>query len=342
MSGAFAAVLDDLDRAALRLRRSWPRSGEHLLLDLDDLVSGERVAGQWFADPAVAATVTAATPGARGHGRVVLQPGGGDRKLTVLAPLLRRPGARLVAHRPERRAVVATGGGAQFVKVVPPRRLNQLRHTTRRAAGLPVRTPEVLDDAAPHLATRALPGTPLSELLSGPRCDEALHAVGSAVARLHAVTPPAGSSVHGPDDEAAVTGRWERWASAYGIRLPKAVDAPPPAAPGGLRLIHRDLHDGQLLLEAGADGRFTDNGVGLLDFDLMAAGDPALDLANLVEHLHLRRRQGVLADAGSAVEALLSGYRPDHAVTSRIAGYRALAARRLAVVYAFRAPDLVT
>ena len=74
----------------------------------------------------------------------------------------------------------------------------------------------------------------------------------------------------------------------------------------------------------------------------MAAGDPALDLANLIEHLLLRRRQGVLADPASAVQALLSGYRPDEDVSSRVDSYRALAARRLAVVYAFRAPNLVT
>ena len=109
-----------------------------------------------------------------------------------------------------------------------------------------------------------------------------------------------------------------------------------------LRLIHRDLHDGPFLLATDAAGDFTDNGVGLLDFDLMAAGDPALDLANLVEHLLLRRRQGVLADAESAVEALLTGYQPDKDTTSRVATYRALAARRLAAVYAFRAPNLVT
>jgi aminoglycoside phosphotransferase (APT) family kinase protein len=223
-----------------------------------------------------------------------------------------------------------------------PRRLDRLRHTTRRATALPVRTPELVDEGTGHLTSRALPGTPLSQLLAGPRRDEALHAVGAAVARLHSVAPPAGSSLHGPGDEQAVTASWERWGRAYGIEVPPSADLPAPAAPPSLRLIHRDLHDGQLLLDVDAGGRFTDTGVGFLDFDLMAAGDPALDLANLVEHLHLRERQGVLVDAGSAVRALLSGYRPDHGVTSRLTAYRALTARRLAVVYAFRAPNLVT
>ena len=342
MTGSFAVALDDLDRADLRLRRSWPRAADHLLLDLDDPVTGRQVAGQWFADPAVAASVAAATDGARSCGRVVVQPHGGDRKLTALAPLLRLPGARLVAHRPERRAVVALDGGLHFAKVVPARRLGRLRHTTRRAAALPIRTPTLVPDDGPYLTSGALPGTPLPELLAGPRCDEALRAVGEAVARLHATAPPAGSSVHGPGDELAVTEGWERWARSYGIPLPPPVAAPLPVASTSLRLIHRDLHDGQFLLGVDAGGRLTADGVGLLDFDLMAAGDPALDLANLVEHLLLRGRQGVLTDPESAVEALLSGYRPDEDTSSRVISYRALSARRLAAVYAFRATDLVT
>ena len=70
----------------------------------------------------------------------------------------------------------------------------------------------------------------------------------------------------------------------------------------------------------------------------MAAGDPALDLANLVEHLLLRGRQGVLADPDSAVEALLSGYRPDEDTSSRVTSYRAPSARRLVAVYASGRP----
>ena len=342
MTGSFAVALDDLDRADLRLRRSWPRSADHLLLDLDDRVTGRQGAGQWIAAPAVAAAVAAATDGAWSRGRVVVQPGGSDRKLTTLAPLLRRPGARLVAHRPERRAVVALAGGSHVAKVVPARRLGRLRHTTRRAAQLPIRTPALVADESPYLTSRALPGTPLSALLAGPHRDEALRAVGAAVARLHRTAPPAGSSVHGPDDEVAVTRGWERSAQAYGITLAPGVESPLPAPPTSLRLIHRDLHDGQFLLTRDGAGHFTDNGVGLLDFDLMAAGDPALDLANLVEHLWLRWRQGMIPDAESAAEALLNGYQPDEDTSSRVTSYRAPSARRLAAVYAFRAPNLVT
>lgn len=348
----FDQVLADLRAAAVSLRRAWPRSDGHLLLDLDRFDaygeqgglddSGTRIAGQWFADLDVATEVATATAGARQRGRVVLQPAGADRRLTGLSALLRRPGSRLVAHRPERRAVVALDGGARFAKLVPRRRVGGLRHLACRASQLPVRTPRVLPDQAEDLLlTEALPGTPLPALLSGPRATEALHAVGAALARLHRCPPPAGSTVHGPQDEVVVTTRWEDWARAYGHQL--RVTCPSvPAAPPDLRVIHRDLHDGQLFLAADASGRFTDDGVGMLDFDLVTAGDPALDLANLIEHLLLRERQGVLADAGSAVAALLDGYGPDHEPHGRVIGYRALAARRLLALYSFRPLNLAT
>ena len=50
-------------------------------------------------------------------------------------------------------------------------------------------------------------------------------------------------------------------------------------------LVHRDFHDGQVLLDESY-------AVGLIDFDLMAAGDPALDVANFLCHLELREHQG--------------------------------------------------
>jgi hypothetical protein len=341
MSG-FDAVLADLSRAEVGLRRSWPRSAEHLLLDVQDESTGERVAGQWFADLDTAERIGRATTGAQRRGRLVLHRRGADRKLRPLAGLLREPGSRLVAHRPERRAVVALDAGSRFAKVVRSSRGSRLRHSTGRAAGLPIRTP-VLEPSASDaiVTTRALAGTPLSALLAGPRAGKALRAVGAAVARLHRCEPPGGTPVHGPADEVAVTTGWERAARAYGLPVPDAVEVLPPSPPA-LRLIHRDLHDGQLLLASDADGRFTAAGVGLLDFDLMAAGDPALDLANLIEHLVLRAHQGVIADEDSAVEALLQGYQPDEDTSSRVATYRALAARRLVAVYAFRTTNLVT
>jgi hypothetical protein len=61
-----------------------------------------------------------------------------------------------------------------------------------------------------------------------------------------------------------------------------------PAAP-----LHRDLHDGQVLIAA-------DGGIGVLDFDTLAAGDPALDLANLLVHFELRSAQGACTPSRAA------------------------------------------
>lgn len=339
----FGEVLQDLARADVGLRRAWPRAADHLLLDVDDLVSGEQTAGQWFADESAAGRVADATPGATRRGRVVLQPRGADRKLARLAALVAEPGNGLVAHRPERRAVVSLAGGDRFAKLVPTRKLAALRHSCRRTSRLPIRTP-ALDPYADEstVTTLALPGSPLTALLGDTDVGPALTAVGRALARLHRCAPPAGVSVHGPADEVAVARRWERWAAVFGLPVTTPAEAPQPSPPGTLRLIHRDLHDGQLMLARTVDGSFADNGVGLLDFDLMAAGDPALDLANLLEHLVLRARQGVLPDAESAIQALLAGYDPGQDVVSRMTSYRVLTARRLEVVYAFRASNLVT
>jgi hypothetical protein len=345
VTGDFALLLGDLRRAGFRLRRAWPRDRGHLLLDLDrDDVPGDRLAGQWFADPASAERTTRRTPGARQAHRLVLQPAGADRVLTGLAPLLAAPDSRLVGHRPERRAVVALDGGRRFAKLVPTTKLARLRHGCARTDRLPVRTARLLPERSSPVGTvttEALAGTPLTELLGGSRAGEALVAVGAAVAALHQTAPPAGSPVHGPADEVAVTRTWEQRARDYGLSIvaESGRDRRPPP-PRALGLIHRDLHDGQLVLSD--DGGFRSAGVGLLDFDLMAAGDPALDLANLIEHLRLRARQGVLADADGAVAALLEGYRPDPDTLGRVADYRSLTARRLAAVYAFRAAGLAT
>lgn len=346
MRSDFVQVLQDLARADVQLRRAWPRAADHLLLDVDDLVGGEQTAGQWFAEESAAVRAAAATPGASRRGRVVLQPRGADRRLSGLAALVETPGNRLVAHRPERRAVVAVAGGARFAKLVPARRLRAVRRTCQQANLLPLRTPQLdpYDDGS-TVTTLALAGAPLTTLLGDTDVGPALTAVGAALASLHRCAPPAGAAIHGPTDEVAVTRRWEHWAEVFALPVSAPAGDPsglPPAPAAAPRLIHRDLHDGQLMLERDANGHYADNGVGLLDFDLMAAGDPALDLANLLEHLALRARQRVLPDADPAVEALLAGYQPSQDVLTRVSAYRALAARRLEVVYAFRAANLVT
>ena len=104
-----------------------------------------------------------------------------------------------------------------------------------------------------------------------------------------------------------------------------------PAAPS---LLHRDLHDKQLLVDGAS--------IGMLDVDTLGLGDPALDLGNLLAHLDLRVRQGwTQRETAAAVEqGVLDGYVPDDRTRAATAGYRALAAARLEALYAFRPGDL--
>ena len=328
------------------LRRSWPRSPDHLLLDLQPpgRPAEPAVAGQWFRDPEQARVVHTATPGASRSGQVVLQPGGADRRLPALTGLLQEPCTTLVSHRAERRAVLREQQGEQvrYTKVVPLKKHASLVASARSAADLPLCTPEVsgVDATRGTVTTETLPGTPLHDLLRGPRAIEACAAAGAALAALHRTTPPTGLTRHTWTEEHEVTRRWERLAAHFatpaGSFAPNGLDEPvEPDGPDQLSLIHRDFHDKQVLV---AD----DGTVGILDFDLMALGDPALDLANLLAHLDLRCGQGMLDEVDRLHDAVLDAYAPPSRVMAHLPSYLALARRRLEAVYGFRPTTTVT
>ncbi|MEZ5090502.1 MAG: hypothetical protein R2719_12805 [Micropruina sp.] len=101
--------------------------------------------------------------------------------LTELPGLLRRPGSLLIAHRPERRAVVALDDGARFAKLVDGRRrAERIRRGSDGWRGC--RSAPVLagDDAGPVVTTDVLPGRPLTGLLATANPGPALVAVGEA------------------------------------------------------------------------------------------------------------------------------------------------------------------
>ena len=339
MTATLAAVRDAAAAGGLRVRRAWPRSEDHLLLDLAG--DGGSVAGQWFDAPDQAAQVAAATYGAQllpsgdQPARLVLQPAGADRKLKTLAGLLTRPALKLISHRPERRAVVQrTDDSSGYLKLVPPSRLATLAIQSERAERLPLCTARVLevDKALGAVVTAPVPGRPLRDWLAGPHATEACRQVGRTLAVVHALSPE-GLAPHAATDERAVTERWEGWARSWGVgreTCPEDLPAPPP--PTRAALVHRDFHDGQVLVDESY-------AVGLIDFDLMAAGDPAVDVANFIAHLELREQQGGAA-ATPVVAAFLDGYRPSRAVRQALPFYLATSSRRLAAVYAFRDADL--
>ncbi len=125
------------------------------------------------------------------------------------------------------------------------------------------------------------------------------------------------------------------------LRLERLI----PGAAVELVPCHRDLHDRQFLFGAGDPA--------LLDFDSLCLSDCAVDPANLLAHLALRRLQG-LSDADAAgvracSEALIEGLgrQNDRPFFQRLRFYEATTLLRLASVYAMRprwksvCPDLV-
>jgi len=161
-----------------------------------------------------------------------------------------------------------------------------------------------------------------------PSAREALRRAGAALARLHACAVPteAGSARTMADHARelirpcpTVLADRRPDLAARVLDVHAAVLAAEP--PHEVVPVHRDLHLGQLVSQP-------DGGVGVLDWDLCAPGDAALDLGNLLAYIDSR-----LGSAGrSAADALLAGYADvaGPAVPSRTAPYEALAYLRMA------------
>ncbi|MGO1971888.1 MAG: phosphotransferase family protein [Propionibacteriaceae bacterium] len=346
----WSEVVADVIASGRTVLRAWPRALDHVLLELGP--PHAPVPAQWFGSVGVAAAEEERLTGAVRRGRLLLQLDGVDRRLTGLARILAEPGMELISHRAGRRAVLRGPAdrldGYTYTKVVRPRRVASLAERAHQAAALDLRTPAVLavDEWAGSLTSSAVPGTGLNAVLTTPDAAHACHATGAELARLHRQPIPDGLPIHDLQAEFDVLDRWLAWAdhfdapAPFGGRLDEPYDTlriqrfDGPAGDVRPVLLHRDFHDGQVLVDG--------DRVGLIDFDLMAVGDPALDLGNLIAHLELRELQGMLEDATPLVEAVLEGYRPQPDVRRRLPLYRAVARRRLGALYAFRATDLIT
>lgn len=347
----------------LCLTRAWPREAGLIAVELRD-AAGDVVGGQCHAQQRAlrrAARATAATGRgactvveARGTA-VLLQTGGADRRLPGLGAALGRPGAVLVAHRAEQRAVVRVGGPVPaFVKAVRPRAVPRVAGAAGAAAGVArtaghafsVAAPRAVDSALGLLETPVLHGAALSQCLAGSDRDIAADAAGRAIAALHAVPGPPGAPAHGPAEELAVLRRWldrlaphaPALAARLATLLPAVARRLTDVAQPFTAALHRDLHDGQLLVDGA--GR-----VALLDVDTLAVGEPALDVANLMVHLELAAAQGRCTPpaARSAAAAFLAAYDPPPSLLARLPAYADATRLRLACVHAFRPapPDLL-
>ncbi|MGH8874322.1 MAG: phosphotransferase family protein, partial [Acidimicrobiia bacterium] len=333
----------------LALRRAWPRRGRHLLLEYLD-PDGRVWAGQWYGDKAqghlerLARDTRAAAPHhpveVVAERRLVVQGEGADRRLAALADLAAPSSARLVTHRAERRAVVQIDDGAAYAKVVAPHKAPSVAHSGRLAAGLgALRAPRLVsaDSDRGISVWEALHGRSLHEL-GDDAPEEAWVAVGESLRLLHHTPPPPGLPVHGAGEELAVLATWfERLATfepeeAAGRRhhLDKIGRMLSQGSTASV-LIHRDLHDKQLLVDRSRN-------LGWIDFDTLSVGEAAIDLANLTVHLDLRVAQGRLSQPAAmrAAQAVITGYRPEAEVRRRVVAYAAATRLRLFCLYAFR------
>lgn len=198
----------------------------------------------------------------------------------------------------------------------------------RPAAG-PLALPRALF-YEPRLRTLGLepaPGRPYRDLVAEEGFAGHLRLVGGALAALHALDVPS-LRVATMDDHLAELIR--PCPDALAVALPEdaaLVAGVVADLRGGERAIayapvpvHRDFHLGQLF-------RARDR-VAVIDWDLVARGDPALDLGNFAVYLRTR----VPHAAGRGIEAFLAGYteRAGDAALARVPLYEALTYLRLA------------
>jgi len=245
------------------------------------------------------------------------------------------PDATVIAHRAGRRAVLRSGD--RFVKLARASRFAGIADRAERVTGLAaLRAPRILgrDDARATLSLESVGERTLLEAgrdLGDDDFRAAWRTVGAGLAEL-AELDPSGLPRHGVDEELAAI---RRALAGGGLPAPDEyalVERGLRSGSGPSGVLHRDLHDKQLLLPASGIAP-----IGLIDVDTLAVGERALDVANLLVHLELREVQGMLPEgrARLGASALRAGF-GGGAVWNRVPAYAAATRLRLAGVYAAR------
>ncbi len=259
------------------------------------------------------------------------------------------PGATVVSHREGRRAVLrdrTEDGTTVYIKVANRGRTRRALGAIQRAAAFdgPFRTPRVIEVREESLTFAELPGRPLHDGLptadgSWRRAWRATAEAWAQAVRTSRADLPEGP-LHGPAEEIAVLQKWQQRAigedpEAAELR-DRAVDLarglleqlPPLAQPA---LIHRDLHDKQILWDPAL-------GPGLLDVDTACLGDPALDAANLRAHATWRKRQGTWSpeQARQVREEIDRATAALDLPAANLAAYETATLARLTCLYALR------
>ena len=207
-------------RTALReLGKGFRLAGHHPVLVVPGDAHSDRETEQ-------GRVITLPGPVVPGTG-VLLQPEGADRRLPAVARLLRRPGSVLVAHRPERRAVVRTSAG--YAKVTRPGRGVPAVEALSSCA---FAIPRLLghDAAGGTSLWAALPGHTLYDAGTDPSWPErsvrsAWTSVGRALRTLHDTPLDDTWPVHTADHEHRTTAEWLAAATSYGLLPPVEAEA---------------------------------------------------------------------------------------------------------------------
>jgi thiamine kinase-like enzyme len=236
--------------------------------------------------------------------------------------------ARLTRHKRGRRCVIeyevessATAFGATVVTVVAKARARGTDERTcmlmralwragfqdGSADGISIPEPLGCVREANMWVQRKAPGRPSMELLSEPGGVSLARRMAAAIRKLQAVGPQAGR-VHDLAAELRLLRArltlLGRARPAWSARVERLLQACARLADGvpvpTLRAVHRDFHPDQVLVDG--------ERLYLLDFDLYADGDPALDAGNLSAHLRERavREPHLAPSLHAAADVLLA------------------------------------
>lgn len=286
----------------------------------------------------------------------------GDSALVGLETAQQR--GTLVAHRPGRRAVIASRSGS-YLKVTPPHRAAQLADRHRlvhdHLRGIDgIRSPAVIafDADLGILELEGMTGTPLVDTLASDSAaarHTAIARTASVLAALSGLDLAAGDADSLPHlPIAGDGGSTSQWAAVASGLYPSLAALHRPAVeqidtlfgryerrtlPGRATFSHGDFHDKNLFL--------ADDHAAIIDLDAAGVGDPLVDQGNLIAHVELRglqrgdstdlaRADGeFLLDALGQVVSHAYGNVDDYLAAVRLHTARTL--HRLSVVYRCRA-----
>jgi len=159
--------------------------------------------------------------------------------------------------------------------------------------------------------------------------------IADLLAWIHARPVDASLERFGPEDETdTLRHRLEtfertlRMPPARARRLVQTVGERLHARESRPVLCHRDLHDKQILLDG-------DRGY-LIDLDLVALGSPALDVGNILAHIHLRWLKGVPLPWEELVGRIATAAHADREMAGSLPAWTASTLLRLALIYSRR------